>query len=73
MAEWQLRANAQSVIQICSKLAVKLQRLTKENVAKVKNRAGFYVLYNKKKKKEYCGVSTVLKHRLQSYYQKDDF
>lgn len=46
---------------------------TKENVAQIENRPGIYRFYDKNKKLIYIGRSHILKHRLQSYYQKDDF
>lgn len=48
-------------------------KLNKKNVAKIPNKSGIYILYDRNKKPIYYGSSKVLKHRLQSYYQKDDF
>ena len=50
-----------------------MKLLNKANVAKVQNRAGIYTIYNESGKREYVGTSKVLRHRLQSYYQDDDF
>lgn len=47
--------------------------LDKKNISKLKNNSGIYYLFDCNKKKVYVGSSKVLKHRLQSYYQKDDF
>lgn len=44
-----------------------------ENVALVENKSGNYFFYDKARRFIYVGVSTILKHRIQSYYQKDDF
>lgn len=46
---------------------------TKENVAELENRPGIYRYYDKNKKLIYIGRSHVIRHRVQSYYQKDDF
>ena len=40
---------------------------------KVPNTPGLYTLYNKNRKPIYKGHSRRLRHRLQSYYQKDCF
>ena len=45
----------------------------KEEVAKVPNRPGLYAFFNRQKGIIYVGTSQVLRHRLQSYYQDDDF
>ncbi len=50
-----------------------MKKLNKENISKIKNVSGYYKIFNKNRKLEYVGVSKVLRHRLQSYYQKDDF
>ena len=50
-----------------------MQAFNRENVAKVKNQAGNYYFYGSTGNLLYCGFSAVLRHRLQSYYQKDDF
>ena len=47
--------------------------LNKSNVSNVKNKAGIYRIYNKNGTPVYVGSSKILKHRLQSYYQDDDF
>lgn len=51
----------------------KIKTFNKQNIAKEVNKSGYYIFYNKSGKKEYVGSSTQIKHRLQSYYQKDDF
>lgn len=53
-------------------------RLTKENIAKVPRVSGQYTIRNSNGKPIYAGVSKKgeygnLRHRLQSYVQKDDF
>lgn len=45
----------------------------KKNVSKLDNERGIYKLYDKKKKLLYVGRSKVLKHRLQSYQEEDDW
>ena len=50
-----------------------MKEFTKEEVAKVANRPGNYYFYDKYGALLYVGWSAILKHRLQSYYQKDDF
>ena len=47
--------------------------LNKKNISKIKNKSGIYKLYGTSKNPIYIGTSKILKHRLQSYYQKDDF
>jgi len=47
--------------------------LNKSNVSNVKNKPGIYRIYNQNGTPVYVGSSKILKHRLQSYYQKDDF
>ncbi len=49
------------------------QEFTKESVAKVENRPGNYYFYGRAGNLLYVGWSSILKHRLQSYYQKDSF
>jgi len=51
------------------------RRLKKGNVAKrdIPNVPGLYVLKDRKNKPIYIGSSKKLRHRLQSYYQKDDY
>ena len=48
--------------------------LNNENVriGIVPNRPGMYILYNRNGNPIYVGHSAVLRHRLQSYYQKDN-
>lgn len=50
-----------------------MKLLNKETIAKEKNQAGIYQIRNCKGKIVYVGSSKITKHRLQSYYQKDDF
>ena len=50
-----------------------IRRFKKEEVARVPNGPGIYALFNRQKGIIYVGTSQVLKHRLQSYYQEDDF
>ena len=50
-----------------------MKKFNKINVSKIFNRSGIYIFYNKYKKIIYFGRSKILKHRLQSYYQKDCF
>ena len=52
-----------------------VQKLVRRNLlkGKVPNKSGVYVLYNTKKKPIYVGTSRILRHRLQSYVQQDDF
>lgn len=48
--------------------------ISKDGLKNVKNKAGIYKIYPcNGKKPVYVGTSKILKHRLQSYYQKDDF
>lgn len=49
------------------------QKFDKETVATVKNKPGNYYLYGQTGNLLYVGWSSILKHRLQSYYQDDDF
>ena len=49
------------------------KKLDKESVSKVKNTSGIYKIYSCNNELLYVGRSKVLRHRLQSYYQKDDF
>jgi excinuclease UvrABC nuclease subunit len=46
---------------------------TRENVREVENCPGLYAFFDTDMDLLYVGVSNVLRHRLQSYYQKDDF
>ena len=53
-------------------------KLTKENVSKVPRTSGQYTIRNSNGRPIYAGVAKKgeygnLRHRLQSYYQKDDF
>lgn len=50
-----------------------MKAFTKENIAKVPNKAGIYYFFDKNQRRIYIGHSKVLKHRLQSYYEMDDF
>jgi len=47
--------------------------LNKDNIKDLKNSPGIYKIFSCDNKLLYVGRSKVLKHRLQSYYQKDDF
>lgn len=47
--------------------------LNKSNVSKINNKSGIYKIYDKKGKMVYVGTSKIMRHRLQSYYQKDDY
>ena len=51
-----------------------MRRLNRTNVKKgiVPNKSGLYVIYNSRGKPIYVGHSRQLRHRIQSYYQKDD-
>jgi excinuclease UvrABC nuclease subunit len=68
----------------------RVQKFTKDNIAKVPNVKGGYVFFNANKQKIYTGRASGsigakwgkdeedrwvygLRHRLQSYYQKDDY
>ncbi len=53
----------------------KFRKLNKYNVAKRKipNKSGMYILKDNKNKELYVGSTKKLRHRLQSYYQKDDY
>jgi len=46
---------------------------SREYVSTVENEPGIYVFFDDNMDLIYVGVSNVLRHRLQSYYQKDDF
>lgn len=48
-------------------------RLRKLKNSQVKNRAGTYNLYNRRGTPIYVGHSRVLRHRLLSYIEKDDY
>lgn|SRR3990167_430100 len=50
-----------------------IKPFTKENVAMVPNEPGVYEFFDDMYNRLYVGVSDVLRHRLQSYYQDDDF
>ena len=51
-----------------------MPKLNKENIANLKNKSGMYFINSCGTNKPiYVGISKVIKHRLQSYYQKDDF
>lgn len=50
-----------------------MNRLNKEGVARVSLKPGVYFLYDNQKHLNYVGTSNNLRHRLMSYYQKDDF
>ena len=52
-----------------------MRRLIKSNLikSKIPNKPGVYTLYNKNKTPIYTGSSKILRHRLQSYLQKDNF
>lgn len=47
--------------------------LNKKNVSRIHNKSGLYKIYNDYGTLVYVGTSKVMRHRLQSYYQKDDF
>lgn len=50
------------------------KRIDKANIENIKNKSGIYKIFSCNGKKPiYVGSSKVLRHRLQSYYQKDDF
>jgi excinuclease UvrABC nuclease subunit len=46
---------------------------SKEEVGKIANKPGIYAFFNRNRTMIYVGTSEVLRHRLQSYYQQDDF
>ena len=49
-------------------------KISKEGLKNVKTKAGIYRIYPcNGKKPVYVGTSKNMRHRLQSYYQKDDF
>jgi len=48
-------------------------KINKTNIGKIKNKSGIYRIYDNSGSCVYVGSSKILKHRLQSYYQKDDF
>jgi excinuclease UvrABC nuclease subunit len=52
---------------------MKITRFIKEEIAKVANEPGIYAFFNRSQGIIYVGTSEVLRHRLQSYYQQDDF
>jgi excinuclease UvrABC nuclease subunit len=49
--------------------------LNKDGIDQVENTPGIYRIYSSRRSREpvYVGSSKVMKHRLQSYYQKDDY
>jgi len=47
--------------------------LNKDNIKGLENKSGIYKIYSCDNKLLYVGRSKIMKHRLQSYYQKDDF
>ena len=49
------------------------KKLNKEEIKEIKNKPGIYKIFSCDNKLLYIGRSKILKHRLQSYYQKDDF
>lgn len=51
----------------------RITKFSKEEVAEVENKPGLYALFNRQQSIIYVGTSEVLRHRLQSYYQQDDF
>lgn len=51
-----------------------MRRLTRENTSTLKNKSGVYRIYSDDSSKAvYVGSSKQLKHRLQSYHEKDDY
>lgn len=42
-------------------------------IATVANKPGLYAFFNSRQSMIYVGTSEILRHRLQSYYQQDDF
>jgi excinuclease UvrABC nuclease subunit len=50
-----------------------MKKLNKDNTSELKNNPGLYYLHNCEGKKVYVGTSKIIKHRLQSYHEKDDF
>lgn len=50
-----------------------MKKINKENTSKLKNNSGLYYLFDCSGKKVYVGTSKILKHRLQSYHEKDDY
>ncbi len=51
----------------------KITRFNKKAIAQIANKPGLYALFNRNQTMIYVGTSEVLRHRLQSYYQQDDF
>ncbi len=51
----------------------KITRFNKEEIANIANMPGLYAFFNRSQGIIYVGTSEVLRHRLQSYYQQDDF
>lgn len=56
-------------------MVVYLKTWVRNNVlkGKINNRPGMYSFYDRNGRRLYVGHSKVLRHRLQSYYQGDDF
>jgi len=52
-----------------------MKKFTKENltIEKIPNKAGIYYFYDSKRKLIYVGHSDILRHRIQSYFETDDF
>lgn len=46
---------------------------TKPNISKIKNRTGYYDFYGSGSRPIYVGVSKHLRHRVESYNEKDDW
>lgn len=63
------------IVQIVTNKILKrnLKEINKYEISKLKNESGYYIIYDKNLKPIYIGISKILKHRLQSYYQKDDY
>lgn len=52
---------------------MKKSKLNNLNKSQVKNKPGTYTLYNRRGTPIYIGHSKILRHRLQSYVEKDDY
>jgi excinuclease UvrABC nuclease subunit len=52
---------------------MKVTRFSKEEIARIPNKPGMYAFFNRNQSMIYVGTSEVLRHRLHSYYQRDDF
>ena len=50
-----------------------MRKFDHENIEDILDRAGIYYFYNKQRKKIYIGRSRILRHRLFSYLNKDDY